>query len=294
MLPNFVVIGAAKAGTTALYWYLAEHPAVFMSAVKETNFFAYGLDASGKLLYGDPEVHHFPIRTLRAYEDLFTDVGNAVAIGEASPIYLECPQAAGRIRERLPAARIICSLRHPVDRAYSDYQMYLLQRGRRLDPSRDLTLDSEWARPDSRWMQIGKYHEQLRRYLDVFPREQMHIFLFDDLKVGALQTVQNVYRFLDVDPRFVPDFDAPHNIGGMPDNRVLEGLLTSRTIRAAVEPWVPKAAANWVRRLRTRNMRRPPPLPPEVRAQLTRHFRDGILRTSDLIGRNLDHWLEPV
>ncbi|MGH9894035.1 MAG: sulfotransferase, partial [bacterium] len=170
MLPNFIVIGAAKAGTTALYWYLAEHPAVFMSAVKETNYFAYGLDAHGQLLYGDPEVHRFPVKSLPEYEELFAEAGDAVAIGEASPIYLECPQAANRIRELLPATRLICSLRHPVDRAYSDYQMYLRRRGRRFDPARDLRADSVWARPDSRWMRIGRYHEQLKRYFDAFPR----------------------------------------------------------------------------------------------------------------------------
>ena len=134
-LPNFIVIGAAKAGTTVLYWALAEHPAVFMSAVKETNYFAYGVDDTGRLLYGDPEVHHFPVQSLKDYERLFADAGDAVAIGEASPIYLECPQAAGRIRALLPAARLICGLRHPVERAYSDYQMSLRSRGQRLDPA---------------------------------------------------------------------------------------------------------------------------------------------------------------
>jgi hypothetical protein len=93
-LPNFIIIGAAKAGTTALYWYFAEHPDVFMSPVKETFYFAYGLDASGQLLYGDPDVHRFPVKTLAEYEALFAGAGGAKAIGEASPIYLECPQAA--------------------------------------------------------------------------------------------------------------------------------------------------------------------------------------------------------
>ena len=116
-LPNFIIIGAAKAGTTALYWYLAEHPDVFMSPVKETFYFAYGVDAAGKLLYGDPAVHRFPVKTLSAYEALFARANGALAIGEASPIYLECPQAAERIRAVIPDARLICSLRHPVDRA---------------------------------------------------------------------------------------------------------------------------------------------------------------------------------
>jgi hypothetical protein len=115
-LPNFIVIGAAKAGTTALYWYLAEHPAVFMSPVKETNYFAYGLDDEGRLLWGDPEVHRFPVKSLSEYQELFAEAGDALAVGEASTMYLECPQSAARIRELLPATRIICGHRDPVER----------------------------------------------------------------------------------------------------------------------------------------------------------------------------------
>jgi hypothetical protein len=291
MLPNFIVIGAAKAGTTALYWYLSEHPSIFMSPVKETNYFAYGVDANGQLLYGNPEVHRFPIKTLREYEALFADAGSAVAVGEASPIYLECPQAANRIRKLIPTTRIICSLRHPVDRAYSDYQMYLLRRGLRFDPARDLRASSGWAQPDSHWMQIGRYHDQLKRYFDAFPRDHIHVFLFDDIKRNALSTVQDTYRFLGVDPQFKPDFDAPHNVGGLPDSRLLEGLLTSRSLRSAVEPWIPKRAAHWIRRIRMKNMRPAPSLPSELRRELSQLFRADVVRTGELIGRNLQAWL---
>jgi Sulfotransferase family len=291
MLPNFIVIGAAKAGTTALYWYLADHPEVFMSRVKETNYFAFGRDANGQLLYGDPAHHQFPVKSLSEYEGLFADTGNAVAIGEASPIYLECPQSAARIRETLPSARIVCILRHPVDRAYSDYQMYLRSRGRRLDPDSDLTATSVWARPDSHWMRTSRYHEQLTRYFEAFPRSRIHVLLFDDLKRSALPVMRDLYRFLNVDPGFEPDFATPHNVGGMPSSRLLEGLFTSSAIRSAVEPWVPKRAANWVRKLRTRNLRQAPPLPGDLRNTLTQHFHDDIALTSQLIGRSLDHWL---
>jgi hypothetical protein len=291
MLPNFVIIGAAKAGTTALYWYLAEHPAVFMSPVKETNYFAYGLDAEGRLLYGDPDVHRFPVKSLSEYEQLFTNVGGAVAVGEASPIYLECPQAAGRIRELLPAARILCSLRQPVERTYSDYLMYLRRRGRRFDPTRELTATAGWAHPDSRWMQVSRYSQQLERYFAAFTREQIHVLLIDDFKPSPLRAVQDVYRFINVDPAFVPDFDTPHAPGGMPASTLLEGFFTGSAIMSAVKPWVPVRAANWIRRLRTRNMRQPPALPPALKQELTAHFRDDIARTSQLIGRSLDHWL---
>jgi hypothetical protein len=291
MLPNFIVIGAAKAGTTALYWYFAEHPDVFMSRVKETNYFAYGVDASGRLLFGNPDIHHFPVKTPTEYEQLFAEAGNAAAIGEVSPIYLECPQTAARIRERLPDSKIICCLRQPVDRAYSDYLMYLRNRGRRLDPARDLNAAAQWARPDSHWMEISRYYEPLSRYYAAFPRDQIHVFLFDDLRKDPLKVMQGLYRFVGVSPHFVPDFDTPHNVGGIPANRFLEGVLTSKRIRKVVEPWIPSQAANWVRSLRTRNMRQPPSLLPELRKELTTYFHDDLQQTSKLIGRDLEHWL---
>jgi hypothetical protein len=290
-LPNFIVIGAAKAGTTALYWYFGDHPDVFMSPVKETNFFAYGRDVRGQLLYGDPEHHQFPVRSLPEYEKLFAEAGGADAVGEASPIYLECPQAAARIRQLLPTVKIICGLRHPVDRAYSDYLMYLRSRGRTLDPVHDLSAAAPWTRPDSHWMRISRYYEQLLRYYNAFSREQIHIFLFDDLKRNPLRVMQELYRLVGVNPGFVPDFATPHNVGGMPASRLLEGVLTSRALRSAVAPWIPKRAANWVRRLRTRNMRQAPPLPAELRQELVHRFRDDITMTSDLIGLSLQHWL---
>ena len=287
-LPNFIVIGAAKAGTTALYWYLAEHPAVFMSRVKETNFFAYNVDPEGQLLYGDPDVHRFPVKTLEEYEALFQDVGSATAIGEASPLYLESPQAAARMRAVVPDARIIGSIRHPVDRAYSDYLMYLRRRGREFDPERELTASAAWARRDSRWMQVSCYHPQLQRYFEAFPRDRIHVLLFDDIRRSALEATQVVYRFLEVDPSFVPDFETPHAPGGVPAVPLLEGLLSKA---AALRPWVPTTAANWVRRMRAKTLRKAPALPPGLRNELTAHFRDDIRRTSDLIGRDLDHWL---
>lgn len=290
MLPNFIVIGAAKAGTTSLHWYLAEHPEVFMTPAKDPSYFAYGVDEKGQLLWGEPEFHGFPVRSLEEYQRLFAETGGASAIGEASTMYLECPQAASRIRALLPGARIICSIRQPVDRAYSDYLMFLRRRGRRFDPTRDLTAASAWARPDSRWMRIGLYHHQLARYFEAFPREQIQVLLFDDLRRDPVRFVQEVYRFLEVDPAFVPDLITPHAAGGMPASVMLESLFL-RSARSPVKSWVPRRTANWLRRLRGRTMRRAPALPGELKQELTGHFREDIARTAELIGRSLDHWL---
>jgi len=290
-LPDFLVIGAAKAGTTALYWYLGEHPEIFMSPLKETNFFAFGTDESGRPLYGDPDLHRFPIRTLEEYQALFAEAGDARAVGEASPIYLECPQAAERIRHRIPEARLVCGLRDPVDRAYSDFLMYLRSRGRRLDTRRDLAPAAPWLQPDSHWVRIGRYHEALARYYERFPRERIHVFLFDDFKRSSEEVVGEIYRFLGVDTSFRADLAVAHNVGGVPGIMPLERVLTSRSLRARIEPRVPAWVGRWARRLRAWNLDRPPALPREVRLRLRDTFREDIERTAALVRRDLGSWL---
>lgn len=292
-LPTFIIIGAAKAGTTALYWYLAEHPQVFMSPLKEANYFAYGVDESEKLLYGDPELHKFPVRTLSAYSELFEGVDDEIAVGEASPIYIECPEAADRIATTLPNAQIVVGIRNPVDRAYSDYQMYLRSRGRKLDREMDLRPDAAWAQPNSHWMRIGRYHEMLSRYFDVFPAERIHPYVFEDMRANSLDVVKRVYEFLGVEPEFHPDLETPHNIGGVPARMGVEKLLTNKKIRALVEPLVPDSFVNFARRVRTSNLQRAPRLPDDMRRQMTDVFRDEIAATEALLDVDLSGWLEP-
>lgn len=293
-LPNFLIIGAAKAGTTALYWYLAEHPEVFMSPLKETNFLAYGVDENGHLLYGDPELHKFPVRTLSEYEDLFAGADQHSAVGEASPIYIESPHTARRIVDIIPGAKIIVGLRNPVDRAYSDYQMYLRSRGRKLDPEVDLTPDAAWAQPDSHWMRIGRYHEMLANYFEVFPRHQIHTYIFENMKANSLDIVQGAYEFVGVDPEFRPDLETPHNVGGVPSRMGVERLLTNKRLRALVEPLVSDSLVNLARRLRTKNLQKAPGIPESMRARMIAGFYEDIAATEELVGIDLSHWLESV
>ncbi len=291
-LPTFVVIGAAKAGTTALYWYLSEHPEVFMSPLKETNFFAYGVDGSGQLLYGDPELHKFPVRSLDEYEELFSRADGELAVGEASPIYIECPQTPQRIAGTIPEAKIIVGLRNPVDRAYSDYQMYLRSRGKKLDPDIDLRTGASWAQPDSHWMRIGRYHEMLSRYFEFFPRHQIYTYLFEDMRADSLAIVRNVYEFVGVEPEFRPDLETPHNVGGVPESMRVEKLLTNKQLRTLVEPLVPESFVNLARRLRTKNLLKAPRLPAQMRQEMIEGLRDEIMATAQLVGIDLGQWLE--
>src|SRR4051794_34967159 len=111
MLPNFLIIGAAKAGTTSLYHYLRQHPDVYMSTIKEPNYFCFEEQL--------PE--YAPVRTLAEYESLFDGASSQPAVGEASTQYLNSAAAPRRIANILPNVRLIVSLRNPADRAYSSY-----------------------------------------------------------------------------------------------------------------------------------------------------------------------------
>ena len=142
-------------------------------------------------------------------------------------------------------------------------------------------------------MQIGRCGELLRRYYDAFPRDQIHVYLFDDLKRDPLGVSRDLYRFLGIDPGFAPDLETPHNVGGIPGNMGLERFLTSHGLRKLAEPFVPRGLADRVRKLRTRNLRPAPALPAALRRELVEPFRDDIGAAATLTGRNLDHWLEP-
>src|SRR3712207_3472590 len=107
-LPNFFILGAAKAGTTALYHYLKQHPQVYMSPIKETNFFALMGEPVDFCGPGDRDyIGRFSITDLEGYHGQFRDAAGAAAVGDASPLYLYSPKAPWRIREFVPDARLI-------------------------------------------------------------------------------------------------------------------------------------------------------------------------------------------
>ncbi len=123
-LPNFLIVGAAKSGTTALYAYLRQHPQVYMSPLKEPNYFAH---AGQPPQFGGPRadiLNRDVVYRRDAYEALFHDAHHATAIGEASPRYLAVPGTARRIKEQASHMRMIAILRDPVERAFSSFVMY--------------------------------------------------------------------------------------------------------------------------------------------------------------------------
>jgi len=291
MLPNFLIIGAPKSGTTSLYEYLREHPQVFMSPVREPNFFSFGM--------GELPAPTAPgirmIRDLDAYCRLFSGVTSETAIGEASPSYLRVPETAGRIRRYVPGAKLVAILRDPIERAYSAFLM-LRRNGWETLTDFDEAIEAEQRgeRRERPYLERSRYAPQLRRYLEHFPREQLQIHLYDDLRDDAARLVRDTYRFLGVGTSFEPDSTRRHNAAGsfrsLRTQRFLDEL--PRPLRSTAERLVPlnvRKRAYW--RLRAWNTRPQPPMPPGTRKRLLPLVRDDVLALQDLLGRDLSAWL---
>jgi sulfotransferase family protein len=232
-IPNFFIVGAPKAGTTSLYYYLDQHPEVFMCPVKEANHFASEIRPEGfaedlqgrvrreikaiqKYLAGPMSEKRFGAIGLDwdHYLRLFRNVQREKAIGEASVCYLWSETAAQNIATRIPAAKIVMILRDPVERAFSQYMQWT-SHGEVRESFLEVCKKSianrggrfQWMSP---FLELGLYAEQVKRYLDLFPRENIRICLYEDYRSEPEQMVSDTFRFLDVDPAFRPDLSVRH------------------------------------------------------------------------------------
>lgn len=297
MMPNFLVIGAAKAGTSSLYEYLKQHPQIHMSPRKEPNFFAVEGEQLG-VPGAEEGARNEWITDIGSYRALFAPTSTESAIGEASVLYLYSPKAPERIQYHIPDAKLIAILRHPVDRAYSAFCFW---RERGVEPLTDFTqaLEAEEVRIRTKrhymwhYKQMGFYYTQLKRYLDRFDREQIRIYLYEDFNADNVGVVQDIFRFLDVDSVFIPDTSLRYLVSGIPKNQNLHAFFVKpNPIRSFFRrhfPDLPKT--RFFMKLTRLNLTRPP-LPLEVRRQLIAVYREDILNLQDLLQRDLAHWLQ--
>jgi hypothetical protein len=291
-LPNFFIVGAAKSGTTSLYQHLAAHPQVYLSPIKEPDYFC-------KDRIPQPtDRRRGKAAAWNDYVRLFEEVRDEKAIGEASVTYLCSRRAAQEIYASLPNSRIFVILRNPVERAYSSYLMESWMDSWRRDFGtfrEELERDRvppeplSWVGPKP-YIDLGRYHDQVKRYLDVFGTERVRIYLHEDLKRDVHSLMANVYEFLGVDASFSAEsFDIRFNSSARPrfvrfDRMVVEPLakrLLTRKSRAKLK--------EGLRKLYYRSSS--PPMNPNDRDLLKTILRDDILKLQELIDRDLSGWL---
>ncbi|MFN8492869.1 MAG: sulfotransferase domain-containing protein [Caldilineaceae bacterium] len=298
-LPNFLIIGAQKCGTTALYDTLRQHPAIYMSPVKEPFYF---------ILNGAPPPYNVPSQqytvrlryTKESYAALFQGVTHQQAIGEASAIYLSSYQperTAANIYDFNPHMRLIALLRHPADRAYSAFHYYCF-RGYEPAKTFQAALDAEATRfdceslPDVRHFANGCYFANLKPYFDRFPRDQIRVYLYEEWNEEPQRVLRDIYRFLEVDDTAVIE---PPRANITPSYRY-HGLQRFLDEPNRPRQWLEQILrGRWRARvyasLRRYNRRTLPPLDARTRRELTERYRSDIEQLQTLIRRDLSHWL---
>jgi hypothetical protein len=296
-LPNFFIVGAMKAGTTSLASWLGQHPQVFMHPVKEPNFFAF---EGGVPPVSGPGVERLKfIPDLETYARGFDAARPGQAMGEASTVYLYSAVAPERIHSRVPHARLIAVLRHPVDRAYSNF-IHNLRHGFETLPDFAQAVDAEPDRIRKGWdpiwhyMNRGFYHAQLSRFDRWFPRDRIRVFLFEDLCRDPGIMMREVFGFLGIDDRFTPDVSRAENVGALPRSGWSHRTwIRTLPIRRRIRDLLPTGVrAFGSRSLAPIFFRRPDPLGQDLRRRLILAFREDIGRLEDRIERDLSEWLE--
>ncbi|NEP00702.1 MAG: sulfotransferase [Symploca sp. SIO2E9] len=304
IMPNFLIIGAMKAGTTSMYQYLKQHPQIYMSPIKEPQFFPFEgrtLNFRGPGNQGAP-LNSIAVTEIEAYRALFDQVSNQRAIGEASVIYLYMLNAAERIKYHIPDVRLIVILRNPADRAYSHF----LSRVGWREPitnfaqvlrEEKMRIANNWG-PGWHYASMGFYYAQLRRYYDNFCSNQIKVYLYEDYMNSPISVLQETFQFLDVDDKFIPDLSKKHNVStGVPRNKLLHRLLTkSHPVKSILKPLLSTGIrANLVNKIvkgvRSHNLGKYE-FSLELRKQLSQLYREDILKLQDLIQKDLSKWLD--
>ena len=233
-MPDFFIIGAAKAGSTSLHDFLSRHPDVCMSTIKEPNFFSHQEISEQELYYPKKDV-----KTADEYSKLFKDCKSGQLKGESSVSYLFYPGVASKIKQAVPNAKIIAILRDPISRAVSHYNM---------DKNLGLVkaeLTEIFQHPDKyplhyqQYFQLGNYYKLLKRYVDTFPSDQIKILYYDNLRSDETELIATLCDFLGIDATLAGDNVDRSNVTARPRSKFLQDIYASHKMRAAVKAVLP-------------------------------------------------------
>ena len=298
ILPNFLLAGAAKSGTTALYYQLKGHPEIYWSPMKEPCFFTAQVLRLPQPGTGDEKKVY--VKTFADYCKLFGSANGKKAIGEASAdsVYFY-EKTIPVIKKTLGDPAIIILLRNPVDRAFSAYLHLVRDNRESLSFEAGLAREEERIRQDWQcmWHYVnrGRYYCQVKAFMAEFSR--VKVLLYDDFKKDPLAIIKEVCRFLEVSPDYQPDDSrSRYNTSGIPRFKFLNDIFlmknivqrSLRTIGSFVlteDGWV-KFRDGLRARLFIKAV-----MKPETRAYLQQVFREDILKLQDLLGRDLGVWL---
>jgi sulfotransferase family protein len=290
-LPNLVVVGAPKCGTTSLYHYLKQHPEVYLPARKELHYFTREQLARDTAGPGDRAVLQHLCADRAAYEAEFAGARQEKILGDISPSYFDFAEVAPAMRQELGEARVVILLRDPIAKAFSQY-MHLVRDGREPLGFFD-ALEAEPERTRQGWSMIwryaasSRYAERVRRYLDAFGPARVRIYLFEEFIAEPQTMLGDLWRFLGIDDSVRPDTSRTFNASSRPRSRALASLVSKRSpVAALARALVPAGVRSRVTEaIRGLNAGKKGQVDERSRARLREYFAADVAETEAILGR---------
>ena len=282
MKVNLFIVGAPKAGTTSLHHYLNEYPEILMSVIKEPDFFSDIEIQEQGLYYGSSRINN-----ITKYNSLFSDWIDESIIGEASVSYLFYPNVPQRIKIYNDNSKIIIMLRNPIERAFShylmDYRLGLTSNSFEEEFDKKTTLNFQ------QYFLLGNYFQQVKRYLDIFGKENVHIIWYSDFIENTENELNKVISFLGLNTDFSVDFNKIHNSFSMPKNNFIRKIYSVVWLRKTLSFLFP-VNIQIIFKKALFNEDNKPKLSEKTRELLCKYYLSDIESLEKLLSVNLSKW----
>jgi hypothetical protein len=291
-LPQFLVVGASRSGTTSLHEYLRQHPNISLPLRKETHFFVCDKESipSPRVYLG--RVLDEYIDNLNGYLNEFENKPSATTFGEICPSYLTYPNAAQNIKKYVPDVKILCIVRDPVDRFYSAFNYH---NNRSENPIPDGDIGSRIrAKIDPNIMRLydgGLYFNHLSRYYDLFPHQNIKIYLFDNLRENPQKMLNEALASIGLPPYSFDLTMSFNRSGSLRFNKVyrlLRGKRISNIARIVLPAGIYRNLRSSIEKT---TIKKSDPVGTKQRKELQDLYRSDILALENLIDRDLSNWL---
>ena len=293
-LPNLLIVGAAKCGTTSLHNYLKQHSDIFMTEHKEPHFLINSE-------IGEDRVHK-AVTSLEEYKKMFKTEGKYRYKGESSVMYLAFPEfSIKNIKKYLdPDVKVIIMLRNPIERAFAGYLHNL-----RYNPSEDLSFEDAFDKseeryhqvgnmtPDTRYLHVGNYHSQVESFMTMF-NDNVLVILYDDYVNNINLCLSNIFNFLSIDKISV-DTSRRHMVGGWVfKSKFLRNLLIPKNnFKSLIKNFLPNKKIRKAIKQKIMNMStvENPSVSEDMHKKLTEYYRKDIDNLSKLLNKELNCWI---
>lgn len=302
--PEFIIAGSAKSGTTALHFMLDQHPDVFMSPIKETNFFIHGYEQTRhfKGLRGETvlEGQHDSdiVDSHEKYAGLFADAPENAVRGEASPWYLINSNVPERIRAHRADTKIVIILRDPADVAFANFVHLVRDRAEslRLNQIDKVFEAGRYASPElypfCDHLSLPRYGSHLPVWLSTFDPANVHLMIYEEFKADRRGQLTGLFNFLGLHDDVTIDVERRVNVSGMPRSESLQSFLQGgKLFKKLVGLVVPKKPRRKVRAMiEAMNTGKRVAMNAGTRARFDKLFRDDVAYVESLLGRELEAW----